>query len=59
MFCPVEGDRQRHTGYVVGKGPAGTAIGQGSQLTAMLPGVGPGTIGQHIANGITGNRLPT
>ena len=42
---------------VVGVRPGGTAIGHGSQFTAMLPGVGPGAVGQHVANGIAGNGL--
>lgn len=53
VFCPVEDDRQRRTGCVVGKGPGGAAIGHAIQLTAMLPDISPVTIGQHIANGIT------
>ena len=40
---------------VVGEVPGSTAAGHGCQLTAMLPGIGPGTIGSHITNGITGN----
>ena len=42
---------------VVGVRPGGAAIGHGSQLTAMLPGIGPGAVRQHVANGITGNGL--
>ena len=42
---------------VVGVRPSGAAIGHGSQLTAMLPGVGPGSVRQHIANGVTFNGI--
>ena len=37
---------------VVGVRPGGAAIGHGSQLTAMLPSVGPGAVGQHVADDI-------
>lgn len=42
---------------IVGVRPGGAAIGHGRQLTAMLPGIGPCAVGQHIANGVTGNGL--
>ena len=40
---------------VVGVRPGGTAIGHGSQLAAMLPGIGPCTVGKRIADLVMGN----
>lgn len=42
---------------IVGIRPGGAAIGHRCQLTAMLPGICPGAVRQHVANGITGNGL--
>lgn len=42
---------------VIGVRPGGGAVGHGHQFPAMLPDVGPGAVGEHIANGIAGNRL--
>ena len=39
---------------IVSIGPGGSPIGHGGQLPAMLPGIGPGAVGEHIADGIAG-----
>ena len=37
--------------------PGGTAGGHGRELPTVFPGIGPGAVGQHVANGVTGNGL--
>ena len=51
------GPLDAHTVIVIGIAPGGAACGHGCQPTATLPGIGPGAIGEHIANCITGNRV--
>jgi len=43
-----------HAIGIVGKGPGGASAGHGGQFPAMLPCIGPGTVTEDIANGITG-----
>ena len=41
---------------VVNEGRGGTALAHLLELAAVLPGVGPGAVGQGIANIVVGNR---
>ena len=43
---------------IVGKIPGSTAVGHGSQLSAVLPGIGPGAVGEGIADAVVGDGLP-
>ncbi len=41
---------------VVDKAGGGTALAHLLELAAVLPGVGPGAVGERIANGVVGDR---
>ena len=43
---------------IVAVGDAAAALAHGRQLTAVLPGIGPCTVGQRIAYSIVGDGLP-
>ena len=44
-----------HAVGIVGKGPVRPTFRHGGQLSALLPGVGPGAVGKHVANGVIGD----
>jgi len=52
--CSV-GPGSAHTVGIVGIGPGNAARGQGIQLSAMLPGKGPGAVSEHIAHRVIGD----
>jgi len=44
-----------HSVSVVSEAPGGAPVGHGCQFPAVLPGVVPCAVTEHIANGIAGN----
>ena len=42
---------------LIGKGDGGAILGHGGELAAALPGIGPGAVGDEVANGIIGAGL--
>ena len=53
----VDGLGEAEALLVIGKGDGGAVLGHGSQLAAALPGIGPGAVGDEVANGIVGAGL--
>ena len=53
----VDGFGEAEALLVIGKGDGGAVLGHGSQLAAALPGIGPGAVGDEVANGIVGAVL--
>ena len=61
MTCNIEGFSisllGAHAIDIIFVCPHGSPIGHGYKLAVMLPGIGSGVIGQHVANGVAGNGL--
>ena len=53
----VDGLREAKALLVIGKGDGSAVLGHGSELAAALPGIGPGAVGDEVANGIIGAGL--
>ena len=53
----VDGLGEAEALLVIGKGDGSTVLGHGGELAAALPGIGPGAVGDEVANGIVGAVL--
>ena len=53
----VDGLGEAQALLVIGKGDGSAILGHGGELAAALPGIGPGAVGDEVANGIIGAGL--
>ena len=53
----VDGFGEAEALLVIGRGDGGAVLGHGGELAAALPGIGPGAVGDEVANGIIGAVL--